>query len=127
MTPPPSPLVKIQVFVPGQLVNPLNGSHGHWRVRYAVAQRWKVRTRLAWLEAGQPEWPRSAHFTFTAYTARLWDEEEGVMAACKHVRDVAVRSICSSDDSPTSGHAFSYRQEVRPPGERGVLIEVSPR
>jgi len=117
--------VTLQLFVAGKLINPLN-ARAHWSVRHRLTERWRVATRLAWLEAGRPTIPAPAAFTFTAYVAREWDHAEGIHAALKPVRDEAVAILCGTDDGPQAGHTYTYRQEVRPE-YRGVLIEVAPR
>lgn len=116
----------IQFFVPGQLKNPLNGSHGHWSARHRSAAIWKERTWAAWVQAETPQVDGPAHFHFTAYTGRRWDEEEGIMAAIKPIRDQAVRCVCGTDDSPAAGHRFTYANTPMPRRSWGVLIQVTP-
>jgi hypothetical protein len=133
----------ITLFVSGRLVNPLN-ARGYWNA-INEGLRWKRTTKLAWLEAGQPMWDGPATFQMTAYVGRLWDDEEGLGAALKYVRDEGVRLILDgnpprrqdkngnwydapANDGPESGHAFlPPRQEVRPASERGVLVTIEPK
>ena len=117
--------VTLQLFVPGRLTNPLNGSHRHWSARAKWAQTWRIATQVAWLQAGQPTWPGAAHVTFVAQVRRRFDDDN--LAACiKPVRDAAVRALFGTDDGPACGHWFSYRQEVRPGRAYGVLVVVEP-
>ncbi len=138
---PRAPLT-IQLFVAGQLRNPLN-TRGYWNA-INEGLSWKRTTKIAWLAAGQPSWDGLAEFAMTAYVGRLWDDAEGLGAALKHVRDEAVRLILDgnpprrrdkngtfydapANDGPDSGHVFlPPRQEVRPKSERGVLIQITP-
>lgn len=115
----------ISLFIAGVLRNPLN-QRIHWAARHRTTDRWKVATRLEWLTSGRPTWDGPCVFTFTAYTARRWDENEGVMAAIKPCRDEIVRCVCQTDDSPASGHVFHYQQKVSPQ-YRGVGIEIVTR
>ena len=136
--------VRIQVFVPGRLRNPLNSRR---TLRRAIAEGvdWKRKTRAAWLAANRPQWDGPAVMQLTAYTARLWDCHEGLGAALKHVRDEAVRLILDgnpprrqdkngdwydapANDGPESGHTFQPPNQIvrSNPRERGVLIAVEP-
>jgi hypothetical protein len=143
VTAPATGTLTIQLWVAGKLINPLN-ARGYWNA-IKEGLRWKKTTRLAWMEAGQPSWDGPATFGMTAYVGRLWDDEEGLGASLKYVRDEAVRLILDgnpprrqdkngrlydapANDGPDSGHVFlPPRQEVRPARERGVLVEISPR
>jgi hypothetical protein len=120
-----TPVLTVTLFVPGRPTNPLNGSHRHWSVRSKWASEWRHTTQLAWLEAGRPTLDGPARVTFTVYVGRLFDDD-AVPAICKIVRDTAVRVLLNSDDGPSSGHEFRYRQERRP-DLRGILVEVEPR
>lgn len=131
---PPGPRAKesqvltITLFVFGQLRSRLNGSgsRAHWSKIMAESNRWRTATTAAYLLAGCPTWDGSAQITFTAYVGRLWDDDN-LPAALKVIRDTSVKAILGTDDGPTCGHTFTYRQEVRrDPAERGVLISVTP-
>lgn len=125
MRPPATGTLTITLFVPGQLTNPLNGSHRHWSARAKWAADWRTRTQVAWLRANQPTCEGEATITFTAQVRRRFDDDN--LAACiKPIRDTAVRAICGTDDGPTCGHWFVYRQQVGQGFERGVLIQVTP-
>ena len=116
----------MQLFVIGVLVNPLNASRWtHWK-RSAWAKNWKEIVHATWLRDGRPTWDGPATMTFTGHVAKLFDDE-GFVAACKPIRDQAVALMLGTDDGPTCGHEFRYRQETRPVGERGVLITVKPK
>lgn len=125
---PRTSVLTITLFVPGQLHSRLNGSgsRAHWSKISRNAREWRERTWAAWYEADRPTHEGPATVMFTVYVGRLWDDDN-LPAAVKVIRDAAVNAILNTDDGPTSGHAFHYRQEVRPQGERGVLIEVTPR
>lgn len=116
--------VTLQVFVPGKVTSPMN-RRTHWTERSLWASEWRQRVRLVWLERGRPMWDGPACYTFTAYVARLFDDDN-LPAAIKPVRDEAVRCISGSDDGPKSGHRFRYKQEIKP-AYRGVHIEVTDR
>jgi hypothetical protein len=50
LSPPPDPAVPpgaVRAFVPGQLVNLLNGSHRRWQARWATTRRWRQATALS--------------------------------------------------------------------------------
>ena len=115
----------IQLVVPGRVTNPLNGSHRHWTAHARWAHAWRERTQAAWLAAGRPTWAGPATVTFTVTAPRRFDDD-GLAACVKPVRDQAVRCLLDSDDGPACGHRFVYKQEVRPPAERGVLVTVEP-
>lgn len=141
---PPSSVV-LRLFVPGQLINPLNARTGIW-ASVEEALRWKRITRAAWLAADRPQWwGGPAQMQLVGYVGRLWDDHEGLGAAMKHIRDEAVRLMLDgnpprrrdkngkwydapANDGPESEHLFlPPRQEVRPKSERGVLIMVEAR
>jgi hypothetical protein len=64
-------------------------------------------------------------FTFTAYVARRWDDDN-LRAAIKPCRDEAVHCVAGTDDSARHGHVYRYEQERRA-DLRGVEIVVTPR
>ncbi len=118
----------IQVYVPMQLYSRTNGSRSraHWSRISEAARNQRAWTTLAWMNAGRPTWSGPAVVTFTARVARLWDDDN-LPPALKAIRDEAVFRILGTDDGPACGHSFVYEQEVRPAGERGVLIQVTPK
>jgi hypothetical protein len=126
--PPARGTLTITLFVPGKLRARLNGSgsRAHWRVIAQETNGVRDKTLAAFALAGYPTWKGPADVTFTAYVGRLWDDDN-LPAAIKVIRDTSVRMILGTDDGPTCGHTFTYRQEVRPASERGVVIEVTPR
>lgn len=117
----------LTLFVPGQLRSRLNGSgsRAHWSRILAESARWRTATTAAWLLADKPTWTGPGAIRFTAYVGRLWDDDN-LAAALKAIRDTSVRRICGTDDGPRCGHRFVYKQEVRPPTERGVLVTIEP-
>jgi hypothetical protein len=132
---------KVQLFVPGKLVNPKNGGRmGHWRTRGEWAAEWRRKTRLVWLEAGRPTLDEWAKVTLTLYVARLWDRSNLALGVSP-VQDEAMYLICRgaetrvgtdgriqriAPDGPQYGHVILIGQEVRP-DKRGVLITVTPK
>ena len=121
------PVLTLHLFVAGQLRSRLNGSgsRAHWSRISRDARAWHELTHVAWLMAGKPTWDGPAVVTFTAYVGRLWDTDN-LPASIKNIRDAAVKLILGTDDGPRCGHVFFYNQEVRPMGERGVLVTVVP-
>lgn len=120
----------LDVFVPGKLRNPLNGSWGGWRKHARLAQHWRERTsqhilvaRIGRYSAMHPL-TEPKRVTFTAFTGARWDDDN-LPAAIKPIRDALVGTVIHSDASD-SGHEFVYRQEVRR-AQRGVGISVTPR
>lgn len=121
----------VDVFIPGHLLNPLNGSWGSWYKHARIARGWRDKTLMHLLKARNAHaWLPSMHpltepkrITFTAYTAARWDDD-AIPGAIKPVRDALVGIVIHSD-APDSGHEFLYRQEVRRQ-QRGVGISVTP-
>ena len=133
----------VELFFPGKLRNPLN-THGSTRGRIGEGLAWKNVVRICWLAAAKPSLQGPAVVQMTARVSRPWDSQEGLGAACKHIRDEAVRLILDgnpprltdkngrlydtpANDGPASGHLFlPVKQEIVKPGERGVLITIEP-
>lgn len=121
----------IEFFVPGKLVNPLNGSfsRSHWSRRSRWANEWKART-IAALCAAHPNGDDSVplhapkRVTFLAQTGAAWDDD-AIPAGLKPVRDALIGYVIHSD-APDSGHEFRYSQVICRQ-HRGVLIRVEPR
>lgn len=121
----------LDIFVPGILRNPLNGSWGGWRKHARLAREWRDRTTnhlLIALRTGTfmpaPSLIEPKRVLFTAYTGAQWDDD-AIPGALKPVRDALVGIVIHSD-APDSGHEFVYRQAVRRE-QRGVGISVTPR
>ena len=119
-----TPLLTVRIFVKGQLINPANASRWSRYRRAEWAQRWRHATKIAWLQADQPRAWGPATVRFHGYVARLFDDDSFPLC-CKPVRDEVVRLVLGTDDGPTAGHTYEYRQEVRPKAERGVLITIA--
>lgn len=133
----------LQLFVPGMLVNPLNGGRSRWATM-RQGLKWKRNVRLAWLKAGKPSWDGPATMALTCFVGGCWDAG-ALEGATKHLRDEAVRLMLDgnpprrrdkrgrwydvpANDGPHSGHAFPPpQQEIRRRAERGVLIQVTPK
>lgn len=117
----------LTMFVPGKLTSRLNGGlsrANRWRIK-AWKDEWHERVAMAWMVSDKPTYHGKATVTFTAYVARLHDDDN-LPAAIKACRDAAVKLILGTDDGPKSGHTFVYAQEVKP-ANRGVLITVVPK
>ena len=120
----------LTLFVPGRLINPLNGSWGHWSKHARLAQAWRDRTSLACYQALRtrrlPAWlyPPSAPkvITFLVQTGAPWDDD-ALPAAVKPIRDELVSLGIIHADSKASGHRFDYDQVVKR-YDRGVTITV---
>jgi hypothetical protein len=142
--------IELAFFVPGRLTNPLNSRRG-WRAVWSSSRDWRRRTADAALVAmvkassvgslkqviaiHEPQTPRQ--ITFRAHVWRLFDDE-GLVAACKPVRDglcpptlswrrgrmvAAAGAELIHSDAPDSGHEFRYEQVVDRAGQ-GVEIRV---
>jgi hypothetical protein len=121
------------------LTNPLN-SRRHWRAVWASSRTWRTKTAdvalVAMVKASgkvglrrvieihDPARPR--RITFRAHVARRFDDE-GLIAACKPIRDALCPPMLSwrrgrmvgaagaemiHSDGPDSGHEFRYEQIV---------------
>lgn len=118
----------VKMFVPGKLVNPLNGSHGHWRVGARYRKGWREKVKLLWLEMRlervgitAPEVPK--FIVLTAYVWNLFDSHDGLRAALKPCVDGLVDAGIIHSDADRAGHRFVYAQEIRRK-RRGVQIAV---
>jgi len=135
-----TPLVAdtLVVFVPCRLVNPLNGSHGHWSTSAKRVRRHKEATyaviwsalrnpqgagRVLWRITAKPETPKRVAFVF--HVARRFDPD-ALPAIAKPFLDAlqapGVRLIHS--DGPDSGHVVTYAQ-VTGYTPHGVEITVA--
>lgn len=124
----------IEVFIPGALRNPLNGSlsRAHWSVRSKWANGWKDRTVWA-LRSGAPLYQQAYDsmrlaepklVRFLAQTGARWDDDN-LPAGIKPIRDALIGYVIHSD-APGSGHLFEYAQVVNR-AHRGVRITIAPR
>jgi hypothetical protein len=115
--------------------NPLNGSWGSWQKHARTAKAWRERTAqhvLAFV-VGPPRMRRlrlipartPKTVTFTVHTWNRWDQEEGIPAACKPLRDGLVDAGVLHSDAHDCGHTFRYAQ-VMDRARRGVEITVEP-
>jgi hypothetical protein len=118
----------LEIFVPGTLRNPLNGSWGGWHKHAKLAKDWRERTATAilvkWIVSGRPgRNPRGAKaISFTAHVGRHWDDDN-LPAAIKPIRDGLVDAGLIHSDAPDSGHTFTYAQCVDR-NARGVKITI---
>lgn len=126
------------IFIPGKLVNPLNGSHGHWSRSAKYREGWR-RSVIdhAVLEHWRETFPLPAsdkRITFRAHVWNLFDEGDGLPATCKPIRDALGpgkpgkrgAGIIHSD-APDSGHRFVYEQVVdrKHPGVEITIEELT--
>jgi hypothetical protein len=136
MTAPPARLVAdtLTVFVPARLVNPLNGSHGHWsgsakRVKLhrdaTAAAVWAAlrdpRAGVHWHITAKPSTPKVV--TFTLYVGRRFDSD-ATGAICKPFRDALQDVGLVHSDGPDSGHTFEPPTQLVDRTRRGVEITV---
>lgn len=130
MTTPRRVMPRVEFWVPGKLVNPLNGalSRAHWSVKSRWARENRQNTLLAMIESGVTNRRANANqpsqVTFTAHVAGAWDDDN-LPAALKPHRDALVGPLIHSD-APDSGHTFTYRQVIDRT-RRGVLVVVETR
>lgn len=124
----------IELFVPGVLKNPLNGSfsRAHWSARSKWARDWHERTMLV-VRHGQLLYPRAyetmrlkepKRIAFLAQTGATWDDD-AIPAGLKPIRDALIGYVIHSD-APDSGHVFEYAQVINRKA-RGVRITIVPR
>jgi hypothetical protein len=123
----------LDVFVPGKLRNPLNGSWGDWRKHAKLARDWRERTAQHVFVAtyrvsaalGTPRTPKRV--TFTACVGRRWDTDN-LPAAIKPIRDALVDARVIHADGPDAGHDFVYLQQVvrkfGAPRGVGIVVEL---
>lgn len=111
---------RIEGFIPGQLANAQNSlSRAHWTVKMAWARSWHDRTNLCFGPAARERpWPPSLpkRVTFLAHVRRRFDDD-GLRAALKPVRDELRALGLIQNDSPRSGHAVVYEQELTQRGD----------
>lgn len=122
------------VFVPGRLVNPLNGAHGHWSVPARYRRTWREKVHVAvWAQgrtvvdrnqvhSKEPWRPASEPKRITLH-AHTWGhlDPDGLAAACKPILDGLVDAGLIHSDAPDSGHEIAYSQEINRK-KRGVHI-----
>lgn len=111
------------------LVNPLNGSHGHWSKRARWARLRREAGAMAILAVVGPHPKILARtpktITFTAFVGAPWDDDN-LRAAIKPYRDSLKDAGLIDDDAP-GRHAFVYEQCVeRGKGKpRGLRVTVA--
>ncbi len=122
----------LEVFVPGPLFNPMNGSQGSWHKHARWARQWRERTaerlRIALLVdlpyAIDPASPKLIQFHAVVFNAF---DADNLSACLKPCRDALKDARIIDDDRDSAGHSFLYWQQVDRKGERGVRITVGPR
>lgn len=124
----------IRFFLPCVLVNPLNARE-HWGTRAKRTKAHREAVALAiWTCFHDPhgrgsKWtvvnPRAPKaITFAANVARKFDDD-GLVAACKALRDGLQDGGLIVSDAPDHGHVWTYTQEIQRP--LGVLFTIEPR
>jgi hypothetical protein len=117
---------RVTLFCPGQLVNPLNGAHGHWSQASRYRKTWRAKVKACWLASGRRDdlgAPTVAKRVWlAAYTWNVLDHD-GLHAALKPILDGLVDAGVLHSDAPSSGHSVIYSQQIRR-GGRGVEITV---
>ena len=119
----------IEVFIPGNLENPLN----HARQRFHGARLRKksravagayYRAEIMAQRAHGVVWGASTPKRVT-FLARLWNrmDDDGLGASLKGVRDALADVRLIDTDGPESGHEFVY-QQVIDRKRRGVEVRV---
>lgn len=135
------PKALLDVFVPGKVTNPLNGSHGHWSVRAKWAKDWRTRTRVyaeharsavaTLLDArgkSAEAARRPKRVTFTLHVWRRFDDD--ALGPCaKPCRDGLVDAGVVDSDGPKAPHQWVYEQRVdrKRPGVRIVVTALEGR
>jgi hypothetical protein len=126
--------VTLEIFVPGPLRNPLNGSQGaHWSKHSRWARQWRERTaerlRVFLLTEAREYRPEPSILKAIEFHAVVFNpfDEDGLEAALKPCRDACKDARLIDDDRTSAGHAFTYRQTVDRKGARGVHITITPR
>ena len=117
------------IFVPGQLVNPMNASGWGWRKRSAWAREWKDKVAAALLEVGyhRGRWPAAApkRIHLRAHVRRRFDSVDNLRATLKPTVDALHADWCRliHTDADTGGHVFEYEQ-VLDRAWQGVELSV---
>lgn len=119
----------LDVFVPGRVRNPLNGSHGHWRTRAAWAKGWRHNTWLRITQAplgATPRWVATEpkRVTITLHVWR-WFDSDAMGPCAKPCRDALVDAGVVDSDGPKAPHEWIYGQRVdrQRPGVR-IVVET---
>lgn len=127
------PAPALEVFVPGPLRNPMNGSRGPWQKHWRWARDWRERTTQRLLLAkltgdaqarqvfADPRAPKTVRLI--AHTVRPWDQD-ALPAGLKPVLDGLVDARVLQSDGPEAGHVVTYAQVVAAE-HRGVAIVVA--
>ena len=124
-------LTALDVFVPGPLSNPLNGSRGHWSKHARWARQWRDRAGLVLLEARtrQPRrsWPWAPELPkLVMFQCHVWSlfDDDALPGICKPIRDALVDARVIDGDAPGHGHGFAYTQTINRQA-RGVRITIA--
>jgi len=120
------------VELPITVTNPLN-EWRHWaHVRRVAKFERKLTRRLVAVALGrayQLEAPpsRPKRIELHVYHGRLFDDD-GLVAALKHVRDGLIDAKVIDDDRPSAGHEFVYGQTAGVPDrQRRVTLTITLR
>src|SRR5882724_4724946 len=99
------------VFLPGKLMN-LKGNRAHWSSAIWYKRTWR---RKVWLEMRNYRLPVATvpkRITVAANVWNLFDEIDGLRAACSPIIDGLRDGGLIHNDDPGCGHEFGYSQEV---------------
>lgn len=113
------------IFIPGRLVNPLNGAWGHWSTQAAYRTGWHRATAAVLSHAAGWTRHEAAVPKRVTLRCRMWNrmDSDGLQAACKPIRDALVTAGVVSGDAERDGHQWAYEQVVDR-ACRGVRITV---
>jgi hypothetical protein len=106
------------VEIPIQLVNPLNGSHGHWSKRAKRAKEERTLAGLMTRSLGFAP-PLPCTITITRIAPRALDDDN-LAASAKHVRDGIADALEIKDNDPRV--QWCYAQRKGKPKEYAVEI-----
>lgn len=106
----------VEVVLPIKTINPLNGSHGHWRV--TSARRKRERGLAAMLV---PAHSLPCVVTLTRLSSGTLDDDN-VRAALKSVRDGIADKLGVADNDPRI--QWRYAQEKTKRGVYGVRVRI---
>jgi hypothetical protein len=121
-------IARLEFWVPGPITNGLNARE-HWAARYRRSRFEREKVRALTLVALQRRTmaPGPKLIELAAYVGLRFDDD-GLVAACKHLRDGLIGAGLIESDAPSAGHTFAYSQTPGTPVERrGVRVTLTTR
>lgn len=106
----------IEFQIPIKTVNPVNGSHGHWRTTAAIRKRQRQTTFLL-----APKFDIPAVITLTRVSAGVLDDDN-LRPALKSVRDGIADKLGIADNDPRV--TWRYAQQKCKRGTWAVRVTV---